>query len=84
MEDEQEQGEQQKTPADIMREMKQEYESKLAQKDAEMAALRTKHAEEVRDILTGRDVDANKQKDFNAEVKEMAVKIRKNLGIGRK
>ena len=72
---------QERSPADVMREMQQEHDAAIAKKDAEIAALKTKHAEEIRDILTGRDANFNKQKGFNDRVKDAAAKIKKNLGI---
>lgn len=76
-----EEQQQQQTPAEIMRGMKEDYERRLAAKDAEMAALRTQHAAEIRDILTGRDEAANKEIELNDRVKAAAKKIQKNLGV---
>lgn len=69
-----------KTPAEIMREMKAEYEEKLAKKDKEIETLKNKHTAEIRDILTGKDVKANQEMDFDARVKAEAEKLRKILG----
>jgi hypothetical protein len=77
-----EQGEEkQKTPAEIMREMKIEYEKRLAEKDAEIASIHSQHAAEIRDILTGRDEKANKEMELADRVKQAAKQIKKNLGV---
>lgn len=73
--------EQEQSVAEVMRAMRDEYEAKLAKKDEEYEALKTKHAKEVRDILTGRDDNANKQMALNDRVKAVAEKIKKNLGV---
>ena len=79
-EQEQEQ-EQEQSVAEVLRNMRDEYEEKLKKKDAEIEDLKTTHAREVRDILTGRDANANKQIELNDRVKAVAEKIKKNLGI---
>lgn len=79
--DQQGKAEEEKTPAEIMREMKAEFDTKLAAKETEIAALKAKHAAEVRDILTGRDEAANKQVELADRVKAAAQKIQKNLGV---
>jgi hypothetical protein len=79
-EQEQEQ-EQEQSVAEVLQSMRDEYEERLRAKDAELESLKTKHAREVRDILTGRDANANKQIELNDRVKTVAEKIKKNLGI---
>lgn len=76
-----EQQEKEQTPAEVMQGMRDEYEKKLAEKDKEIANLKTQHAREVRDILTGKNPDANKRKNTQDRIKEAAQKIRKNLGV---
>jgi hypothetical protein len=77
---ENEEEEEAKTPAEIMREMKAEYEGKLAEKDKEIETLKSKHTAEIRDILTGKDVKANQEMDFDARVKAEAERLRKIFG----
>lgn len=79
--EQQEQEQQQQSPADVMRGMKADFDARLAAKDAEIEALKAKHAEEIRDILTGKDEAANKEMDLNDRVKQAAKRIKRNLGV---
>lgn len=76
--------EQQKPAEQTFREMleetKTEYEQKLAAKDAEINKLRTDHAKEIRDILTGRDQRAPQAQSWDARINESYERIIKNLG----
>lgn len=69
-----------KTPADIMREMREEFDERIKKKDEELEALKTQHAKELRDLLTGRDTRAEKAKEGRDVVKTLAKQIKKNLG----
>ena len=75
------QGEQGKTPAEIMRGMKAEFDAKIAEKDAEIEEIKAKHAAEIRDILTGKDEAANREMELNDRIKAAAKQIQKNLGV---
>lgn len=79
--DEQQQEQQEQSPAEIMRGMKADFDARIAAKDAEIEALKVKHAAEIRDILTGKDEVANKEMDLNDRVKAAAKQIQKNLGV---
>lgn len=76
--------EQQKPAEQTFREMleetKAEYEQKLAAKDAEINKMRTEHAKEVRDILTGRDPRAQQAQSWDDRIQESYERIMKNLG----
>lgn len=84
MDEEKEQEQQQENEQsveDVIRNMKAEHDEEIAKKDKEIADLKTAHAKAIRDILTGRDENYNKEKTESDAVKEMAKKIRKNLGV---
>lgn len=73
--------EQQKTPAEIMQEMRDEYDARIREKDAEIESMKAQHAAEIRDILTGKNKAVNKQQEITDRVKAAAKKIHKNLGL---
>ena len=76
-----EEKQQEKNVADVLKEMQATHEAEIASKDAEIERLKTEHAKELRDVLLGRNEAFNKERDERDVVKQLAKKIKKNLGI---
>lgn len=78
---EEEEKQKEENVADVLKEMQATHEAEIASKNAEIERLKAEHAKELRDVLLGRNEAFNKERDERDVVKQLAQKIKKNLGI---
>lgn len=69
-----------KTPAEIMTEMKAEFDAKIAEKDAEISRLKAEHVKQVKDILTGKDKGASAFGRTQETAEEIAARLSEYFG----
>ena len=70
----------QKTTAEVMAEMAEEYEGKISALKAEIEQMKVDHAKELKDILTGSADRKKAEEDEKNAIEEAAAMIAKNLG----
>ena len=70
----------QKTTAEVMVEMAEEYDAKIAELNAKIDQMKVDHAKELKDILTGSANRKKAEEDEKNAIEEAAAMIAKNLG----
>ena len=73
-------GQEQKTTAEVMAEMAAEYDAKIAELNAKIEQMKVDHAKELKDILTGSADRKKAEEDEKNAIEEAAAMIAKNLG----
>lgn len=73
-------GKEQKTTAEVMAEMAAEYDAKIAGLNAKIEQMKVDHAKELKDILTGSADRKKAEEDEKNAIEEAAAMIAKNLG----
>lgn len=73
-------GKEQKTTAEVMAEMAAEYDAKIAELSAQIEQMKVDHAKELKDILTGSADRKKAEEDEKNAIEEAAAMIAKNLG----
>ena len=69
-----------KSPAEIMREMKKEFDAEIAKREAEITKLKAEHAQTIKDILTGKDKRGEREDLKRNHAANIAAKLTKYFG----